>query len=425
MKFNGRVEKKKYWSKARSWPFYLLILYFSFDYIRPHDIYPALQNAKIGFIIGALIILTWIAKGNKRALKEPLIRYYFIFIFLMGIGVLYATNTYWVARTTGDLLIYLFVGVLPVAAFLEDPAKLRLFFRFWIFIHVLLGIYGITHHGRGPGSTLADENDLALALNMCIPYAFFLFLSPSTNLKEKSFYLLSVCILVYAVIATDSRGGFIGLVAVAFGVIFYSKNVIRNFILIILSIPMFLYVASPSYITEMETIQNTMDSTRQDRLYSWRRGWEMFVDHPVFGVGAGNYPWNVEKYELKSADYDARTHRLHGGRVAHSIYFTLLPELGLSGVFIYSVILFGLFRKLRKTGNIREPEKQATNEQIELELLSHAMTASLVSYLVCGAFISVLYYQHFWYLMGFAIALDYALQKSKKKEDDYSAKTLS
>ena len=63
----------------------------------------------------------------------------------------------------------------------------------------------------------------------------------------------------------------------------------------------------------------------------------LFFDNPVMGVGQGNYPWHVGEIE-EEMGVQWQTRSL-SGRAAHSLYFTLLPELGLIGTLIYFLIV--------------------------------------------------------------------------------------
>ena len=137
------------------------------------------------------------------------------------------------------------------------------------------------------------------------------------------------------------------------------------------------------------------------------------MDNPILGVGAGNYPWANRAYELNDPDYDEATTRWAGGRVSHSLYFTLIPELGLSGVFLFTAIGITIYRRLKAVSDdIDSVLKDDLGK--EMRLISRAMLASIFGLLVSGAFISVLYYPHFWYLNGFAMAMYFNYKKLRK-----------
>lgn len=393
-------------------PGYLLVMvYFFFEYVRPQESFPVLGSFKLPLIVSVIGILMWFFRGNRSVFREPLIILYLLFLVQTAASVFYAVNGYWVYKTFNILALVLVAGVLPFVSFMYQQENINRFFRVWLVFHLYIAAMSISAGGTGVGSFLGDENDLALALNMAMPYAYFLALSPHASRKFRLFAVVVVIVLISAVVVTESRGGFIGLMASVFGILMFTRNRIRNFLaLIIIGASVYMFLPE-TYLGEMESIQDDQDLTRKDRLYSWRRGWEMFVDNPILGVGSGNYPWRVEEYELKSIEYDPRLGRLHGGRVAHSLYFTLLPEFGIVGTLIYCLIAWKLIRKLLRISSYQKYIDPRDTRRQELALLSRAMAASMVAFFACGAFISVLFYQHLWYLIGFAIALEYAMMQ--------------
>jgi len=128
------------------------------------------------------------------------------------------------------------------------------------------------------------------------------------------------------------------------------------------------------------------------------------LHNPVFGVGVTNYPWRVVEYEITSGEI-APNKRLQGGRVAHSLYFTLLPELGTVGTICFVLALVGAIGNLRKTIK-REAAFTAKSGTTFVEASARATLVGLVAFLVTGIFLSVLYYPSFWYLIGFAYVLN-------------------
>jgi O-antigen ligase len=396
--------------------YWMLVAYLFFDYVRPHYYLNFLQPFKIPTLLAVILLLLWLWHGDKKVLKDPLIILYIGFTVLAGSTVVFAFNSFWVYHHTRNLTVYLISVVLPFIMLSGSPATIGTFFRLWVGIQVLLALEGIAAGGTGPGSILLDENDLALALNMAIPYAFFLSESPRSKGVMRILLLIATGILSVGVIVTNSRGGFLGLAVVAGGIAFYSKNRVRNFLLLALFAGI-VVAQDPSYIMEIKTITDKTNNTRVDREYSWRRGLEMFYDNPILGVGAGNYPWRVLEYERRSREYDSATMRSHGGRTAHSLYFTLIPELGLAGVAVFGSMLIVMLRRLRKMVRNMRSHKIADPVVVDLEFILRAVTVSLLSYLVCGAFLSVLYYPHFWYLVGFVSGLSYAVNSCIAKLD--------
>jgi len=146
----------------------------------------------------------------------------------------------------------------------------------------------------------------------------------------------------------------------------------------------------------------------------------MFKDHPIVGVGPTNYQYNSFEYE--SPDQQAKGLNVWG-RAAHSLYFTLLAELGIVGVVIVvSLVIFNFrenraVRRLYKTlhaSGTTPPER--LQQFYILNVLTRANDAAMVAYLVTGAFLSVLYYPHFWLQIGIGIAIKRAADNLMAEE---------
>jgi len=134
----------------------------------------------------------------------------------------------------------------------------------------------------------------------------------------------------------------------------------------------------------------------------------MFLGNPILGVGQGNFPYVFRKYEIKAGYGEEGYHgRSVSGREAHSIYITMLSELGIIGTCIFIGMIINTFSDL-KTIRIRSfYQKKKVSAPIfnSNYFLSLALEGSLVAFLVSGAFISVLYYPNLWVLMGFIVSL--------------------
>ena len=132
----------------------------------------------------------------------------------------------------------------------------------------------------------------------------------------------------------------------------------------------------------------------------------MFYDNPVFGVGPGNYPWRVPEYEPR----DRQRERGHGGKPAHSLYFTLLPELGMLGTVCFILMVVTPFKKFRRVFGKKNANKvvdaNCLNDDLkQLQLNYKAVYGVLFGFLFSGIFLSVLYYPHFWLICALLTVL--------------------
>jgi O-antigen ligase len=78
-----------------------------------------------------------------------------------------------------------------------------------------------------------------------------------------------------------------------------------------------------------------------------------------------------------------------GGRAAHSLYFTLLPELGIVGVTIFVLMLIYTWKDLNWLKNKAHKNKEAlTGEDKKIYYTALSMEASIIGYLISSVFIS-------------------------------------
>ena len=101
------------------------------------------------------------------------------------------------------------------------------------------------------------------------------------------------------------------------------------------------------------------------------------------------------------------------------MYFTLLPELGIVGIFIMGIMLRELIQKSRKTRKLCGVEG-ACEQVIRIEGLIIAFMTSLFGFMVTGVFLSVLYYAHFWNIAALIVALYVVAVRTAPKDTNLS-----
>jgi O-antigen ligase len=80
-----------------------------------------------------------------------------------------------------------------------------------------------------------------------------------------------------------------------------------------------------------------------ERMAHWQAGWHMFEDHPLAGVGAGNFNARYPDYYVRETFRTSQGH-------AHNFYIHMLAENGIVGLAIYlTLILSFAFVALRVT----------------------------------------------------------------------------
>ncbi len=389
-----------------NWYFTVLVAFVFFEYVRPQESYlHFLSPFKFPFM--TLVLLAYIFfKNGKKYLKEEIgYKLFIAFWLLVTFSIVYAVNTRATYNASVDLAWIGISFLFPMVVILNNTEKLLNFFNYWVFAQVLVALTVIQHGGTGPGGIVGDENDVACALAMAIPYTFYMYFFPGITKRNKILFLLAGIIIIIAVAVTASRGSMLGLGAAVVMITYLSKNPIRNAVKIVLFVVIFggliVSLFPSAYVSDMENMTNPEDSTREERLYSWSVGWQMFLYNPVWGVGAGNYPWANFKY-LELSPMWNESQRMLGGRAAHSLYFTVIPELGIIGVILYLSMIKVIYSRCKKIKKIVKKYPSDITAK-KLELLTSAFQASLLSFSVSSAFISVLYYPFIWHLLGMVL----------------------
>lgn len=392
--------------RAYGLPFYLTLIYLALEYGRPQASIPVLELLHLPAVITILLAFALIGSGKLR-LDNAQTKLFMALLVLMAAHVPFDVNNYWAFETTREMAIT-FVAYLAILTFIDSFEKFQAMITAWIAIHVYLAITGIIKGGVGIGGFLGDENDFALALNMIIPFGIFLAMEAKEKSKRILFFVITGIFVVCNVL-TLSRGGFVGLVAVGLYCWIKSPRKIQSGLLVVLLILTMTLFASQRYWERIQSIQKESQEgstgSGQERIYSWTAAWEMFLDYPVFGVGPGNFNWNFETYEPQKGFGG----KLHGGRAAHSLYFTLLSELGIAGVIIYFLMLKANWKDRKELIRLGINNKEPIFKKAHY--LTLALSGSLVGFLVSGTFISVLYYPSFWILIAFSLALRKVVNK--------------
>lgn len=95
--------------------------------------------------------------------------------------------------------------------------------------------------------------------------------------------------------------------------------------------------------TRLANALDLVNGTGFFRINLWQSAWEMFRDHPLFGVGPDNFLYAYRGFYITPAAWQ-EPNLSH----AHNFVFDLLARLGAAGVVAWGVLLAGLAINLRK-----------------------------------------------------------------------------
>jgi hypothetical protein len=376
---------------TRAW-FAFVILYLIIDYARLQDVIPLLVSIKPGMIIILILTLFVIFKGNIVHADTKQTRAIVLFILLLMLYVPFVRNNFFAWKTVKTMLLYMpFILSVILCVISIDRLKKLVFIMIGVMIYI--AAYSLWHGGTGSGGYFSDENDLSLFINMWLPFCYFLFLIEKERLK-KAVYVSGLIIGLISVVASFSRGGFIGLIAMSVVLWYFSPRRVFTLMVVVICGFFIYFLGGQAYRAEMSTVTDTKSGTADARILSWETAWDMFLDNPL-GVGGNNFQVRFPQYQ------GDRFPRGMWGRVAHSLWFTLIPETGIFGILIYFMLLYYNIKDvfLIKRLNFMQSNPEARY----LYHLSIAILASLAGFFASATFLSVLYYPHYWYMTAIII----------------------
>jgi len=406
-------KERIHWDLPAVLLFFLLFL----GGVRPERLVPGLEIflSLPTYLLGVLFLL-WLA-SSRKVTRNPQTKYYFGFVLLTILGTLFARNSGFALLITKPLVIT-FLGYLCTTTFLNTSIRVERYIQWRFYLSVVPALIALSQRGKVMTlPLLEDENDFALFINIMLPFAFFLGQAGSTIRQKLLPYSLG-CLLLVAHAASLSRGGFLGLLVVVAYCWFWTTRKLLTTVLLVGGLASMVILSPPKFLDELKTILPAFqdpdaDNSAENRIYSWKVGWKMFLDHPIIGVGPANYGIWFPVYEPSGRGQQ------HWGRVPHSLYITLLAEHGVVGVILFLLVLSAIIRdhssiiarykrydRLPRSGEITGSDQRYASSAVRFSyFMTHALMCSLLAYLVTGLFISVFHYGYFWHLTAILVAL--------------------
>jgi O-antigen ligase len=292
---------------------------------------------------------------------------------------------------------------------------------------VLSALFAITEGTIGPTwrtSTRAAGlagGDNSAARYFLVGFVFFTFLS-SRVAKQRWFQLAALIgsiILLVGVAYTLSRTGFI-LAVTAIGLVLIQCTAGRqrigavilfiSFVAGAFALPDTYWQIMTSSMSDVQTGAGTMGL----RYGLWQAGFQMWLDHPLTGVGIGQFDNYLPQYGIGLLP----THRLNLG--AHNLYISMLAETGLVGFLLFSGmianVLINLIRSTRST-------------DLEKSVLAQVWLIVLIVILVGGLTKHDQYDKLLWLVLGIGASLSsdkfVQTEKSIAPTDDAFAPAMS
>jgi probable O-glycosylation ligase (exosortase A-associated) len=253
-----------------------------------------------------------------------------------------------------------------------------------------------------PATFLSGNNEVGLALLMTLPLLFFV----RSILTSKLFAIASsvgIFLCFAAILGTQSRGAFIGILAMGMLLVWRSPNRSRFFMLLLLAIPFVLLFMPETWWERMESIKDyRSDPSAMGRINAWWMAYYLALDNPITGGGMRTFT----RYAFLL--YAPEPERVHD---AHSIYFEVMGEQGFVGLLIF--LLLGI-TALAKAGQIRRLTEALPELRWAYDLAT-MLQLSLLGYAVSGLFLGLAYFDYYYMLVGLIVGTGVVVQRHQQQ----------
>lgn len=406
---------------GRGWDLLLLCVsaYILTSVARLHQLFPALDVIRPVSLSGVLAIALCLVDRAPRyrvgVLRLAATRYVLALLAWMALSVPGALWPGGAFATVVDFIktVLIYLVIVTAVRSPRDIERLTLvyFVGAVIFAAVVLTRtkFELAVEGRMERLYFYDSNDFATYTMTALPLGLY-FASTHRRVLMRCLAWAGVGVLAVGFIWSGSRGGFLAFLAVIAYFLLRYTAVQRSWRWSAVAVIGIVVAATAGnqYWSRISTVFHPTEdynlTAEQGRIQVWRRGVGYMMQHPLLGVGAGNFP-RAEGTISPLLGRNPLGRGLKWGP-PHNSYLQAGAELGVPGLIIFAAFLFSVFRALAA---------------VRAEPLARSLTASLLGFAV-GAFFLTLAYQDMLYtLAAMAVGLRQVSVTARRRQSRSAA----
>lgn len=381
--------------------FWLVLMYTFFEYVRPQQIYPALDVIPWSKLIVPLGLACCIFEGTtfRWNFTEGVLGVFTLIVLASSVTAVFPEESYANLGVYIEwLIIYLFIAntVTTERRFLA----FLVLYLLWSFKMARSASWSWAADGfafRDWGAAGAPgwfENSGELGIQMCIFLALMITfrngLARYWSKWVKALCWGAIAMGAVAIVATSSRGSEVAAVIVVLWLIAKSRHRVRGLVAAA-CLAVIVGMILPS--EQLERLRSSgTDATSMARKTYWAEGLDILSNHPALGIGYNNW---------------ARYHKVYYGFTAlpHNIFIEAAAQLGYPGVLTFIALIICNFVVNAQTRKIIRSRGESGHFIFEM---AHGLDAALIAFVVAGYFVTVLFYPYFWINLAMSVALNRA-----------------
>ncbi|MFC5552251.1 putative O-glycosylation ligase, exosortase A system-associated [Massilia aerilata] len=339
----------------------------------------------VAVVAGLTLVSLYLRPGQIKLPKTPLTIVLMVFMVWMTITTPFAFEQERAWEEWNRVMKTLFFTLVTIAA-LNNEKDVK---QFALVVMLSLGFYGLkggvfTLLSGGssrvmgpPGTYIADNNDLALALLTIVPLVWYHYLQATKRWMRWGFAALAL-LTGAAVLGSYSRGALIGGAAMMFMLWLKSRHKLKTGLVVLMILPLIFFLMPEQWFGRMESIgEYKADGSAMGRVNAWHFAFNIATDNLL---GGGYRVFTPRMFHI----YAPNPYDVHA---PHSIYFQVLGEHGFIGLALFLAFLVISWRTGSRVLRFckDKPELKWASD------LAAMGQVSLAGYCVGGAFLTLAY----------------------------------
>ncbi len=267
---------------------------------------------------------------------------------------------------------------------------------------------------------IGDPNFWAQILTSVMVLALYRFITDKM-IWGKIMGGVATAILLFVILNSYSRGAFLAMSVIFVFTIIQRRVSMKKLIIVVamvmIIIPLSMPLLPEGFTERMQTLMvftndDKTTAVQQDKSFQGRSsemlsGILMFFDHPILGVGIGNYEGNYQSYAQKLG-LEFRTEY----RQAHSLYVEIIAEMGILGILMFLAVIISLFAQFRHSRKLL-----ANIDEDWLGWLASVQIA-ILSYLTTSIFLHGDFFRYLIFLIAVGVAGGHISRKLWEASDE-------
>lgn len=282
-----------------------------------------------------------------------------LLLVLMAISITYSLEKPLAIGESIRFFTYIVSGFIAVNEFKEIIEK-ELLVNTFIFASLAISLVGLGQMFTGKGmtvgiiinginvprmeSTLGNPNSLG-AFAVIAFFPVLMLGIYERDLRKRYLYFILDILLIINIVLTFSRNSWIAL---TLGIIALTLIYNWRFIIILISGGV-LALAIPKVLNRIKQLSDM--SINDSRLKIWAIAFKIIKDHPIKGVGNGNF---ITYYDIYTDKYPQFKMEAYSRFPTHNHYLKIYSELGLFGSIAFALSLFFSFISIYTASKLKK-----------------------------------------------------------------------